>query len=355
MEPPPSVRGIVCGTSVAQVLVLPTSVARERNGIRVSIGRRRILIAAGVLAGVGALLVAVALAGSSPSVCAWCHGDAVRGLQETAHADTACYACHAPSSAERLSFKASELFRMYPAALIGVRPGTGPGSRVGADACRACHEPVLSAAQPTTARGLRILHSVCVADVTSCDACHATDAHGSATRYRQSASMGGCIDCHGRKGASVACESCHTEGYERDDLLSGPFRVTHGANWQQTHGMGDLRQCVLCHQDEDCARCHGAGVPHSAGFGATHGEISLTGEAQCASCHVETFCDGCHDTQMPHPDGFLPQHSSLVTSVSEPACLRCHTAEDCERCHVRHVHPGGARESFGLDAPGGAQ
>lgn len=326
----------------------------ERNGIRVAIGRRGILIASGIFAVVCAVLVLAGVAGSSPSACAKCHDDAVLGLGETAHADTACYACHAPSVALTLSFKASELFDMYPATLVGVRPGAGPGSRVSADACRGCHESVFSAVEPTTARGLRILHSACAADVISCDACHAVDAHGSATRYRQSASMGACVDCHDNAGASVVCASCHTDGYERDDLLSGPFRVTHGANWQQTHGMGDLRQCILCHQEEDCGRCHGTGVPHSSGFGAIHGKASLTDGSKCSSCHMQTFCDDCHDIEMPHPDGFLPEHSSLVTSVNDTACLRCHSAEDCERCHVQHVHPGGARESFGLDVPGGS-
>jgi hypothetical protein len=167
--------------------------------------------------------------------------------------------------------------------------------------------------------------------------------------------MGRCVECHTDMDVSIECETCHTEGYERDDLLSGPFRVTHGANWKSTHGMGDLAQCVLCHQETDCAKCHGPGIPHTAGFGTTHGQTSLSDDAACESCHKSEFCSDCHQLEMPHPASFLPEHSGLVASTNDPACIRCHTEEDCVRCHQRHIHPGYAIEAQGAadDPPAG--
>ncbi|MRR12541.1 hypothetical protein EG835_08775 [bacterium] len=168
--------------------------------------------------------------------------------------------------------------------------------------------------------------------------------------------MGSCVDCHTSVGAPITCEACHTEGYERDDLLRGPFRVTHGANWKQTHGMGDLRQCVLCHQQTDCASCHGTGVPHARDFGTTHGTVSQSAEADCSSCHEPLFCTDCHGIEMPHDPLFLPEHSDIATNAEDPSCMRCHTVEDCARCHAQHVHPGGpeGRPDYGASLDGGS-
>lgn len=314
-------------------------------------GIRKLRMFAGVLMLLAIALVALAsTAGSSPQACTSCHGVAADGLAETAHADVACYQCHAPSVTTKVSFKANEIFDMYPSQLLGGSPGDQPGVRSGASGCRSCHEDVLTAEEPITARGLRIRHDTCVPSSASCDTCHSTAAHGTAVRVAQGPSMGECVECHTDKGTTVECSSCHVEGYERNDLLAGPFSVTHGANWKQTHGLGDLRQCVLCHQQTDCGSCHGTAVPHPSDFGTTHGEASAQPTAKCQSCHRETFCSDCHGIEMPHPTGFLPQHSSLVDSVEEPDCMRCHTKEDCQRCHAQHVHPGGPIDRPSLDA-----
>lgn len=306
-------------------------------------GRGHRLVWAGALALVVVLLALVSVVGSTPQACSTCHTPSAQGLAETAHADLDCYACHAPSAGAILTFKAGELLRMYPSQLVGGSVQGAPSIRMSDSACRSCHASTVRAAEPTVARGLRILHSACAAE-GSCISCHSVEGHAGATRTPKAPSMGECVSCHTDQGASITCESCHTAGYERDDLLAGPFRVTHGENWKQTHGMGDLRQCVLCHEQDKCASCHGPGVPHPADFGTTHGATSLAPDADCLSCHRTEFCSDCHGIEMPHEPEFLPQHSALTTGLTDERCLRCHTAEDCVRCHVRHIHPGGASE-----------
>mgnify|MGYP001095165674 FL=1 len=303
--------------------------------------RSKRLIWVGAIALAAVLLALVSVVGSTPAACSSCHRASAEGLAATAHADLGCYSCHAPSPGAVVAFKANELARMYSSQLTGGSVEDAPAVRVGDSACRTCHASAIDAIEPTVARGLRILHSACAAD-ESCVSCHAVEGHGEATRTPKGPSMGACVDCHTTTEAPITCETCHTGGYERDDLLAGPFRVTHGAQWKQTHGMGDLRQCVLCHDQQKCASCHGPGVPHAADFGTTHGATSLTPEADCASCHRTEFCSDCHGIEMPHVPEFLPQHSSLTTGLTDERCLRCHTSEDCMRCHVRHIHPGGA-------------
>ncbi|MBN2247770.1 MAG: hypothetical protein JW733_03640 [Coriobacteriia bacterium] len=293
----------------------------------------------------GAVLLAViSVTGSSPAACAACHSGSSDGLAATEHADLTCYSCHAPSPGAALTFKASELLRMYPAWVAGGSVEGEPSTRMADRACRDCHSETVQAEEPVVARGLRIDHASCAAD-GSCLACHSIVGHADATRAARGPSMGACVDCHANEGVSITCETCHVGGYERNELLRGSFRVTHGSNWKSTHGMGDLRQCVLCHQAADCVSCHGVGVPHPADFGTTHGATSLRSDAECASCHRETFCSDCHGIEMPHEPEFLPEHPDLTTGLADDRCLRCHTSEDCDRCHVRHIHPGGAGES----------
>lgn len=286
----------------------------------------------------------VAAAGSTSAACSVCHGAMVDPVRSSSHADASCYSCHPGSGiAGWAGFKVYEITHMYPAYLLGDREPTGPVVRTSARACLRCHDGVLGEGMITESRGLRILHSRCTAGEASCDACHSTVAHGRSTRAARGPRMADCVDCHVDESASRECDSCHTSGYERDDLLRGPFAVTHGATWESTHGMGDIRQCTLCHQDDFCVKCHGVAVPHDPGFGATHGVSAMSESARCESCHQSTFCSDCHQIEMPHPSGFLPRHPVIAEEATEGSCERCHSAEDCVRCHEYHVHPGGAK------------
>jgi hypothetical protein len=151
--------------------------------------------------------------------------------------------------------------------------------------------------------------------------------------------MEDCYTCHGVSNKVTACDACHADREERQRVFDGPFRVTHGAEWQTTHGMGDMRSCSACHDAEKCAGCHGAGVPHGGAFLERHAEFSASPEAQCTSCHREEFCDSCHSYPMPHDVAFITGHSEIVETDGEAKCLTCHTEPDCTECHVSHVHP----------------
>lgn len=316
--------------------------------------RKSALWATAAVAAIVIVVAAVGVVGSGTQACSACHATAAEGLSASSHETLGCYDCHASGVGAIVTHKVREFLVMYPRWTLGGSDRTGPTARIADSACLSCHSEVMESAEPQVSRGLRISHADCVDD-SSCDSCHQAVGHGPSARFPLSASMGRCVECHTDLGAAIECETCHTEGYERDDLLVGPFRVTHGSNWERTHGMGDLPQCLLCHQQEDCARCHGPGVPHTAGFGATHGQVSLSPESACDSCHASTFCADCHQIDMPHPAGFLPEHSSLVSSTNDPACVRCHTQEDCDRCHQRHIHPGGAATAPGVSEGSGGE
>lgn len=294
------------------------------------------------------LLVALVTGGSSAAACKLCHREVVLAQDKSSHASVGCYRCHAPG-ASRVSFKANEIFRMYPKALLGWKP-QGPVRDTSTVGCNACHD---GSNERTPGRtGIRILHSSCALG-SSCDSCHSTTAHGEEVRWKRQAVMEDCTACHQREKAVLECDACHEGALKTARLAAGPWQVTHGPLWRQTHGMGKLDSCVTCHPDDYCKRCHKVSIPHPVTFGSEHGPAAVADRASCEKCHKSrAFCDSCHGIVMPHIPGYLAKHSGETSSTSDPRCTRCHTKQTCERCHARHIHPGGPGGKNGPSFPG---
>lgn len=303
---------------------------------------RRTLVAAGALI---ACLVATSLyVSSQPAVCGSCHGAQSRALAESPHSGVACYSCHLHAGAWSLiEAKATEVFAMYPASLLG-REVAGAGVRVPRASCAGCHAD-LDYRSP--AGMMRIEHSSCAPPPVKCDSCHSETAHPGAIRWRRAPDMDACTGCHVTSEAPVECDACHV-GELPSGLGGGTLAVTHGANWRQTHGMADLRACSICHEDRHCVKCHGTRLPHPASFLNGHGRESLEPGAQCDSCHRGgQVCDACHGLPMPHPPDIRPAHTTLARSWTDPHCLKCHRDVDCLNCHVGHAHPGSTQGWIG--------
>ncbi|HET6351282.1 MAG TPA: hypothetical protein VFG89_04010 [Coriobacteriia bacterium] len=298
-----------------------------------------------ILSAAAALIVVVGLAlvvlGSSPAVCATCHGAQAKALTMTVHKRIDCYACHLDTGWWSLAEqKGAEVFRMYPAAMMGRRP-SGPVHQTAANRCLKCHQQVLSSMSSGTR--IRLVHKQCAKD-DSCDPCHVSTAHRKAVRWKTGAVMEACTSCHARKDVSVRCATCHVVTSNARGEYRSPWRVTHSKNWRRTHGMGDLYSCSICHEQGFCAKCHGMDVPHSADFGGQHGAIALANPIACKRCHKgERLCVGCHQIEMPHPAGFAAKHKTIAEGTVDPRCFRCHVENDCDKCHEMHVHPGGSK------------
>lgn|GEM_PF-347244 len=302
---------------------------------------KRAAIASAAVAAVllTALVVAIDLS-SQPFACAKCHGPQADALHSSAHDGVTCYRCHLPAGMWSFpAAKADEWFRMYPAAIVG-RKLSGPGPRISRTACASCHEKVLVGGK-TKVHGLVIVHWQCAGEPTPCDACHTSVAHGRAVRWAREPVMDDCVVCHLERRASLKCDACHTGKLETDRIKTGPWQVTHGRNWERTHGIGDLQTCVTCHPPQKCVTCHRTRIPHSGNFSAEHGREAVLPESRCSTCHdVKGWCRDCHGVDMPHPKAFLKQHPTIARDARDPVCLKCHTDFDCANCHVRHAHPG---------------
>jgi hypothetical protein len=287
-----------------------------------------------VLLGVAFAFTTVRLPG-----CASCHDSTAFVKQSAArsHARVSCEQCHvAKGAASRISFAYDELFGM----VLQLTPLTGGPSTAVPDAnCLKCHAAVMT--KEVTANGLSILHKQC-AKGRMCVDCHADTAHGRAVKWITTVNMNTCLDCHNTDRVRAACDTCHVERSQQLRIRSGEWMVTHNANWEQTHGMGDLNTCAACHATTYCQRCHGIPLPHGADFIRIHPAVWRTNRKDCELCHKQRFCDSCHGLRMPHPAAFTPSHSKVVAKQGTTTCLKCHIQDDCTNCHVKHVHPGGA-------------
>ena len=292
------------------------------------------------LAGVVVFLALVlAVTAATLPGCALCHRspDFTAQTAKGAHGGVACVRCHVqPGAPARLEYAYHTIFGM------GLRlapTGTGPIAGIPNETCLACHDAVMK--KTVTSNGLTIQHSTC-SKGRMCTDCHSETAHGTAVLWPQTSQMNQCLDCHSTSQVRSDCNKCHQGRSVQQRLRTGEWAVTHGPNWKQTHGMGDLHTCASCHPDDFCVRCHGIPLPHGADFIRMHPLAAQTNRQDCSVCHKQTFCDNCHGIPMPHPASFTPLHATIVKQRGQALCARCHVKDDCSNCHVKHVHPGGA-------------
>ena len=290
----------------------------------------------------GLVVLVAVLIGATAAVlpgCEACHSSKklVAQTQRSAHAEIECTRCHVqPGAAARVTYAYRLIFGMA----LRVSPsGSGPVASVSNSTCLSCHEAVMT--EVVTANGLSIDHAQC-AKGRLCTDCHSGTAHGTAVAWPKTAQMNQCLECHSTDTVRGDCDMCHSAKSERERVRAGEWVVTHGANWQQTHGMGDSKTCAACHPADYCVRCHGLSLPHGPDYVRNHSAQALEQRKDCDTCHKQGFCDGCHGLEMPHPGVFTPAHSFVVDQKGSALCLRCHVQDDCDNCHVKHVHPGGA-------------
>ena len=299
------------------------------------VGRRWVLGILVVLI-LGLVVAGVALAATphyAQRTCSRCHDSKafVAATARSPHSSVPCTSCHGGGSvANRITFTSDQVFGMW----LRLDTLDATTKSVSSEACASCHSNL----RLSNNNGMRILHGTCTVG-RECTDCHSTTAHGRATTWPKSTDMQMCYECHGAGNAPTACDTCHEGKLPNTRIKTGTFAVTHGPNYRKTHGMGDMKTCVACHNSGDCAKCHGGGVPHSAAFVSTHGDIAKSRSAKCTSCHRASFCADCHGFVMPHPKSFTQSHSKLVKRDGQTECERCHVTSDCQRCHEAHVHP----------------
>ena len=297
-------------------------------------GRRRLLLVlSGVLPLLGLVVVAAFGTGVAGVQCRSCHPERTTG---GVHTQIGCADCHARGAEARLA--AGIHATSGTITLRSVLGQTSETSAVRNTSCGACHDDIYG--RTVALDGLRMAHSTCIPEDAACGSCHGDALHERAGGKPAVAEMDTCLSCHGKIQRKEGCDLCHSGKRQRAAERTG-WSVTHGANWQTTHGAGDLDTCAFCHfEPESCTRCHIA-MPHPEDWTGAHGGVAAEESRKaCTNCHQNAFCDSCHGIEMPHPATWLEQHPRKTAGYEDSACLRCHLPDDCSACHVMHTHPG---------------
>jgi hypothetical protein len=133
-------------------------------------------------------------------------------------------------------------------------------------------------------------------------------------------------------------------------MQGDPLGIDHGPRYEFTHGTRakvDRRACAECHTDSYCATCHDSlqkpihGSTPQELFDFVDNVMSPKHHAiqaarninQCIACHREESCLRCHSALSrtlpgnrsvnPHPAGFGGRCRALK-QANDRACLKCH-------------------------------
>ncbi len=275
----------------------------------------------------------------SDVACVACHQTQANGLHgAAAHGDLRCYQCHVGSSLDSLLAAKSDELRMV-VSKVGSGSTSFSDARVSRSACLRCHQVVLG--EVVSAGGIRIQHETCAVPPQACSDCHSGVFHGHDPYPGRGIAMDRCLLCHDGVDITAACDTCHEGSGHADRPSTGSWSVTHGPQWENTHGMGELSTCSACHAPNMCEGCHGVPLPHPGGYvNGDHGAEAEQDPTRCVECHSQVFCDDCHGLSMPHDTEFMLKHSTVVKDEGEAVCATCHVLDECSLCHVKHTHPG---------------
>lgn len=313
-------------------------VVRRDTDRRRALMRRAVFVVAVAVPISIALTVLLGLGVSASVGCGTCHAEhvAVETRAKTVHGSLECGVCHAQSGVAGTLSDGARAVGWFRSAMFGaqVHAVSGDDQR-----CLGCHESIVEGV--VVNRGVAVRHSDFLA--TPCGFCHEGTGHRISTHVYKGPEMDDCLTCHRTaEGNLGSCEGCHPDdGNDERGPNQTAWQVTHGDNWEQAHGLGDLNTCASCHDQGFCVSCHQVRVPHPADWQNLHGNgLDDTIRQSCATCHEETWCADCHrGVEMPHPSTFLPVHGPEADRLGAETCSRCHDERACDECHFRSAHP----------------
>lgn len=171
-----------------------------------------------------------------------------------------------------------------------------------------------------------------------------------------------CIDCHREWSNDIACESCHElnesgksafaeKDYKEERVhpeISVPAKLVYQTpEYDETlvtffhNEHNDLYgfECIDCHQEESCAKCHDTTEPPKSK------DVEFTiKHKKCASCHdTEDNCESCHMTEELEPFNHKDRTGfELASYHAKLSCVQCHQTKEsftglssnCNTCHA---------------------
>ncbi len=200
-------------------------------------------------------------------------------------------------------------------------------------------------------------------NVVPCSDCHSAERKREdiSTPDLKAAFHRQCMDCHQQWSEKVECKSCHelnSSGKSAFDkqrkaservhppIIEPKKLVYNTPSYEGTlvtffhneHTNLYKFECVDCHQNESCAKCHDTRPPiedENILFAVKH--------KKCASCHdTENNCASCHTNKETAPFNHKQRTGFALTPYhTKINCVSCHTkakvfsglSNDCNSCH----------------------
>jgi len=364
------------------------------------------IIAAGISLVILLSVIGMTYATSAPQFCSACHimKPEYTTWQASSHSQVSCTACHvAPGLTNALKHKVVAAKELYLYLTKSYELPIRMTEKLPDSRCLKCHSLKRKVSASTD---LYIPHKRHYQKGIGCVKCHEGVAHGKVASSGMT--MGGdlkawdkakgaslmtvqntvprmdlCMDCHGRRGVTVACEACHSGSMRPESHQEAAFKTQHGKQAQK-----NINYCDTCHafikapgvvsdellnQEEDpvakylstmmaetgsqsgyadyaktneyCVYCHKKRPPsHNDQWPFEHGKEADRDNQKCLICHsprndikgttATGACSSCHPSihktpwRSAHPIPVPPRYAIL-----DPMCFQCHVRDICNGCH----------------------
>jgi len=235
----------------------------------------------------------------------------------------------------------------------------GAASQAASAACSICHEQDFCSKchglpMPHPANWLQAHRPAAQRDPKLCTRCHDQSFCAGCHRGTMPAShqQKDWLSRHGAqaKATPAACRTCHSEALCL--ACHRGVQMPHPAGWLAAHGAqakaaSDRQRCASCHQDSECAKCHGLPMPHPSDWLQQHGAQAQQHPDACLRCHgakakgtaaTKFPCTSCHANLKPSnhdAKDWLPEQHFVVGSDKPDLCTLCHGANSCDACHAK--------------------
>jgi len=217
--------------------------------------------------------------------------------------------------------------------------------------------------------------------ILSCDDCHSADRKREdiskpdlqAAYHRQ------CINCHKEWSGTSDCNSCHLQkgstitkeipkGKDHPKVKE-PEKLIYETNYNKgkivtffhnEHTSLFGADCISCHQQENCTRCHDKTQNKEVIATGLPEKISKTGSERhqpCFKCHADDDCTDCHLDKPMEPFNHKISTGWALNKFHEKLeCAKCHGTgnqftklnNDCISCHKDFTAGSFNHEKTGL-------
>ncbi len=170
---------------------------------------------------------------------------------------------------------------------------------------------------------------------------------------------GGCKGCHhfNTAGPILSCEDCHSVERKRDDISKPDLQAAYHRQCINCHkewsGNSDCNSChlpkgsTITNKETKIGKNHPEVVEptklvyetnYNKGKIVTffHDEHTKLFGAECVSCHQQENCTRCHDKTKDAKvvSTSIPEKITKSASEHHQPCFKCHENDECSKCHL---------------------